>query len=329
MTRAIAIIMSILALFANTGCQHREFLYEEPSKRVPVVVEFDWSGDPDANPKGMTVYLFRIGSKQSSSIAYDFKGREGGTLSLMPGVYKAICHNNDSDRHGFVGEDSFDEFGLRLNDHRDGGDLHSNSNSILRDAEERIAHSPDSIWVATIDMFVIDSRNPLDQGRAEPMVMHFDMQPVVNHYTFHITNPINFNKSISVSATVSGMASSIHPGRGTTGDETVTHLFNMSPTADGNLRGEILTFGHCKSRPLGARSDNDGDDVPHTLVVYATMANGERWSSVHDITNQIHNSPTPDCVVLLDSVAFPKPTSSGGVSPSVGGWTGSKEPIGM
>lgn len=328
MSRIAAIIMSILVLCVTTGCEHREFLYDVPSKRVPVIVEFDWSADPGANPEGMTVYFFRVGSKQNTGFAYDFKGREGGTLSLMPGVYSAICHNNDSDRHGFVGEDSYDEFGLRLNDHRDAGDLHSNSNSYLRNADERIAHSPDSMWIATIEMFAIDSRDPLDPGRAEPLVLHFDMQPVVNHYTFHIKNPINFNKSISVSATISGMASSIHPGRGSTGDETVTHLFNMSPTADGNLRGDLLTFGHCKNKPFGARAEED-DDVPHVLVVYATMADGKRWSSVHDVTNQIHNSPTPDCVVLLDSIAFPKSTSGGGVSPSVGGWTGTSEPVGM
>ncbi len=328
MARIAAFVMSILALCVTAGCEHREFLYDVPSKRVPVTVEFDWKADPGANPEGMTVYFFRVGSKQTSGIAYDFKGREGGSLSLMPGVYSAICHNNDSDRHGFVGEASYDEFGLRLNDNRNAGDLHGNANSYLRNADERIAHSPDSMWVATIDMFAIDARDPLDPGRAEPIVLHFAMQPVVNHYTFHLRNPINFNKSLSVTATISGMAASVHPGRNSTGDETVTHLINMSPTADGNLRGDILAFGHCKGRPLDSRAGDEAD-VPHILIVYATMADGTRWSSVHDVTEQIHNSPTPDCVVLVDSVAFPQHGGGGGVSPSVGGWTGSSEPIGM
>lgn len=326
MTALRMFIMSLFSILLFSSCDHREFLYEKPSRRIPVKVEFDWTDDPGASPAGMTVYFFRAGSKSASPIAYDFEGREGGSLELSPGVYGAICHNSDSDRHGLVGEASFDEFGLRLNDHRDTGGLHS---ALLpRVDNERLAHSPDSIWIASIPVFEIPETDPLSKTKEGPVVLSFRMMTVVNHYTFIIHTPLNYTNSTYVSATISGMAGTVHPGRGVNGDETVTHLFDMKPTRDGGLRGDILTLGHCSGGPAGSRAD---EERTHILVVNATLADGQRWSSTHDVTDQIHNSRLPDCVVRLDSVAFPKHTGSGGgLSPTVEGWTiGTHESVGM
>ena len=315
---------AVMAMVTVSSCNHREFEYELPSKRVPVVVEFDWSNDITAAPGGMTVYFYRAGARP---VSYDFAGRDGGQITLMPGTYSAICHNNDSDRHGFTGADTYEDFGLRLNDHRYQGNVNGAPVQLPRDVSERIAHSPDSIWVATLETVVIPASEIADVTKRTPITLTFDMQPVVHHYTFHITNPINFDNSFEVHATLTGLASTIHPARQTTGDETVTHLFGMSPTPDGNLRGDILTFGHCGSRPLGSRADDD--DKPHILSVYATTGDGRQWVSVHDVTRQIHSSPVPDCVIRLDSVAFPAGSPGGGFAPTVGGWTGDREVIGM
>lgn len=324
--RLMLLLSALLALAGMTAsCDHREFLYENPSKRVQVTVEFDWSDDPGAMPEGMTVYFFREGSSARS--AFDFKGKKGGTISIMPGRYRAICHNNDSDRHGFTGEDDFDGFGIRLNDNRNAGDL-LGRNNYLRTGDERIAHSPDSMWVASLPLVEIEARDPV--APSAPQIIRFRMLPVVNRYTFIIHNPLNFNNSISVGATVSGLAGTVHPSRGATGDETVTHYFSMSPLRDGGLFGEFLTFGHCGGRPLGSRSGEENEEGTHILVIHATMSNGKRWSSTHDITAQIHGSPVPDCVIRLDSLVFPEPPGGGGVAPTVNGWTnGTNEDISM
>lgn len=313
-----------------TGCNHRDFLYEEPYKRVQVEVAFDWSADPQAMPGGMTVYFFRIGSKKSPA-AYDMRGREGAVVSLMPGTYRAIAHNNDSDRHGFSNYDNFDEFGIRLNDHRNSGTVNSSSSGLRYSAsDERLAHSPDSMWVAVLPEFEIAADGAILDGR-RTATLTFEMQPVVHHYTFRIHNPINFNSSLSVTATLSGMASTVHPTRGVSGDETVTHLFDMVSTADGGLFGEILTFGHCSGRAITARSgDDDGDDDrPHLLVVQAQLGDGTRWVSSHDVTDQIHGNHTWDCNISLDSIAFPAAGGGTGFMPAVGGWTGSSEIVDM
>lgn len=325
LARGVVTAVMLLSLMCLTAsCDHREFLYENPSKRVQVTVEFDWSDDPAASPAGMTVYFFREGTSTRS--AYEFVGKSGGTILLMPGLYRAICHNNDSDRHGFTGENEFDGFGIRLNDNRNAGGTFGNSGN-LRAGDERIAHSPDSMWVAALPVFEIRERDPL--APSAPQVIRFRMQNVVHHYTFIIHNPVNFTNSITVGATVSGLAGTVHPSRGMTGEETVTHFFNMSPLRDGGLMGEFLTFGHCGGRPLGSRADGAEQEGPHTLIVHATLANGKRWTSSHDITAQIHDSPVADCVIRLDSLVFPQ-SSEGGMSPTVSDWTsGTKEDVGM
>lgn len=318
-------LLLLLLLLLNAGCEHREFEVEEDtsSKRVPVVVEFDWSLAPDAKPAEMTVYFFRLGSN-SRPIAYDLRGQDGGRITLSPNLYAAICHNNDSDRHGFVGYNSFEEFGLHLNDNVNAGHL-ANPWSYIKSADERIAHTPDRMWVGSIATVEIKEVDAL--GGDAPQVVRFEMHPIVSHYTFIITNPENFTKSLSVSATLTGMAGTYHPGPGIMGDETVTHLFDLIPTPDGNLYGEMLTFGHCGADGHRGRADDD-TSIPHVFTIHATLADGQPWTSVHDVTGQIHNSASDDCVIRLDSVAFPKPTDNG-FQPSVGGWTGTQEPIGM
>lgn len=325
--RNLCLILPVMAcvVCCLESCDHREFLYELPSKRQPVTVEFDWSNDPGANPEGMTVYFFRLNSTSSTPITYDMKGRDGGSLTLIPGLYAAISHNNDSDRHGYVGSDTYHEFGIKLNDHRSSGDLTGNSNISPRIDNERIAHSPDSMWVGTISMFEVPAPAPTDNSPAAPVVIRFVMQPVVAHYTFHINNPINFNNSMSISATISGMAGTIHPGRGVKGDETVTHFFNMTPTSDGNLFGEFLTFGHCGGDSILSKAD----DNSHILIIHATLSDGNKWNSVHDVTDQIHKSKVQDCVITLDSVSFPKSSAGGGFSPTVDDWSGNHEEVSM
>ncbi len=317
------LLMTVAAMFL-TSCDHRDILTERPAKRLQVTVEFDWSGDPGASPKGMTVYFFREGG--SSPVAYEFRGRDGGTVTLAPGVYSAICHNSDSDRHGFVGQEIYEEFGLRLNDHRDSGNLHSAM--LPRVSGERLAHSPDSIWIAAVPLFEVKGPAPSSPLPDKPLTVRFNMESVVNHYTFIIHNPINFTSSMSVTATISGMAATVHPGRGVKGDETVTHLFSMAPTADGGLQGDLLTFGHCGGGPATTRAEGESQ---HILVVNATLRDGQQWSSTHDVTDRIHNSEVADCVVRLDSVAFPTSVGGGeGFSPNVAGWDiGKQEPIGM
>ncbi|MDE5749913.1 MAG: DUF5119 domain-containing protein [Duncaniella sp.] len=330
LTRSILCFGMFMVCLLLGGCRHRDLCHDHPHTRVQVIVEFDWAEDPGANPSEMTVHLFRTGSR--SPYVFDFKGREGGTIAIPAGTYAALCYNNDSDSHGFTGKDSHQDFGLRLGDLRSLGDMSSSPLRFPRaqGAEnERMANTPDSIWVGTVQVFEVDAPEP-GVTTAVPQVMRFEMFRAVYMYTFIIHNTVNFNNSTTITASISGMSGTVHPGRRETGSETVTHAFGMKPTKDGGLIGQMLTFGHCASNPIGSRRASD-DIAEHLLVVNATLSDGSQWHTTHNVTDQIHGySPTADCVVHLDSLPLPKPNpEGGGFGPTVGGWEGNTEVVGM
>lgn len=316
-----------LILAATTGCKHRDLCFDHNHNRVGISVEFDWQDEPDAAPAEMMVYFYRLNAKTGTPIVYEFRGHDGGRITLPAGTYAALCFNSDATSHSPTGHDAHENFGLRLNDFKNNGfDILPSLLPRAQDAEnERIANAPDPLWVASLPMVIIDVAEP----GAEEQVVTFRMKSVIYNYTFILRNPINFTSSMTITASISGMASTVHPGRDLTGEETVTHLFGMRATSDGNLIGQLLTFGHCASKPLGRSRDDD--EVPHHLTVYAVMADGQNWYSSHDVTAQIHGSSRDDIVVVLDSVAFPEHGGAGaGFQPTVSGWiNGSKETVGM
>ncbi len=301
------------------GCNHQDLYYEPVRKNVSVRIEFDWTDAQDASPKEMTVYFYRLDAKsRASARIFDFKGANGGVVTMPMGEYAALCHNSDGVNHSYIGVDGHETFGLCLND------MHS-----APSGEERFAHCPEPTWVASVPAMVIeDPDQSLAQG---DQVVRFRMQAVVNQYTFIIHTPVNLTPSHSIMASISGMASTVHPGQGSTGDETVSHVFSMTKSADGALVGQMLTYGHCARKPLTSRDGGDSDEAAHLLNIYATLPDNKQWRYTHDVTSHIHNSPVADCVVELDSLVLPppEPSGGGGLQPTVGGWSGSQEPLGM
>ena len=311
------------------ACDHIDLDYPTGGAApVKVKVAFHWDDDPDASPDGMVVYFFRLDTKGSRATkaapaTFEFKGRDGGGLLLVPGRYAAICHNNDSDRHGYVGYNEYSDFGLRLTNLRDGEGFNFRSAAASGFGEERFATSPDAIWISSLETIEIR-----ETPGGEVQVVDFDMQSVINTYTFIIHNPINFSNSMSIKAAVSGMAGTIHPGLRLTGEETVTHTFSMAPLAGGGLIGRLLTFGHCARSPIGSRNGSI-NVADHHLVVSAVMPDGKSWYSAHNVTEQIHQSKIADVVVELDSVVFPKPVEEDGWLPTIVDWEGKTEFVGM
>lgn len=325
---AISVLLSLVIILLFAGCEHRDLCYDHPHTRIPVNVEFDWTNDPTASPAGMTVYFFPNEVITAPYYAFDFKGNTGGIVNLPPGTYSALCFNNDSDKHGLVRTSSHNEFGLWLTDLPAYGNIGSPLNRIRTSDNERFAHCPDPMWIGSVSTITIEIPPQNIDDRKETHIVRFEMQPAVHEYTFIIHNPKNYSKSISLTGTVTGMSGTLHPGRGMTGAETVTHTFEIQQSTDGSLIGVMLTFGHCANNPVGTRSDEDIRD--HILTVYATLSNGKIWSTSYNITQQLHTSQDPDCVVEIDTIELPEaPKEGGGFHPTVNGWEGNSETIGM
>lgn len=329
-------IQALALTLITTGCDHIELEDRPVSLRVPVRIEFDWTADPQAAPEEMTLYFYRISERGSTRnplrYVYELRGCSGGTVMLPSGYYCAVCHNTDTDCHGLTGHENYDSFGIRLSDYMSTAtSQYSRPIKVPGAEDERIATAADYIWIASLEGISV-RQNP--DPDSEMMTLVFEMIPVTQHYKFVVRNPSNITPSTRLSASVSGMASTIHPARGVTGEETVTHSFVVEANDKGELEGHLLTFGHCGNRPIGTRADDaDHEEGIHNLVI----TDGHGWSYTHDITRFIHEYEegpiipyVEDITVVLDTLTVPlPPMQGGGMSPNVGGWTGEDEIITM
>lgn len=326
---SLAFFLFIFLLILNS-CNHQELIYPQEEKLIQVRVLFDWNADPEASPKTMTVFFYRFGTntKATHTYVFDFKGKDGGVAYLRPGNYAAICYNDDSDRLRCMGLDSFETFCLNLTTNRTGTDIF-NSPANLGKSNEKITYSPDYLWVAKLAR--IEVEESADHNQTATQSICFSMQPVVHHYEFIIHHPVNLSTAHSITASISGMAGSIYPGKGMTGEETVSHIFSMKPSNNkGELTGHLLTFGHCGGKHFNVRSERE-QEVPHILTIVAMLDNNRRWRYTRDVTGQIHNTTATDCVVELDTIILPPPNppAGSGFQPNIDDWEGQQEPIGM
>ncbi|MDE7381394.1 MAG: DUF5119 domain-containing protein [Muribaculaceae bacterium] len=314
--------LTTLLIILNS-CNHIELADEIPGDQVDVTIIFDWEGIDDAAPEEMSVHFFRTTKRSVRPYIYDFHDLNGGTIKLPPGIYSAICYNSDSDNHTLIGQNSFYDFGIRLGDYNDNGLLNQFPSLKPSIDEERIAHAPDKMWISSIESLEIG------KDTNTSIVIRFKMIPIVNKYKFIIHHPINYTDAFSILGVVTGMTSTIHPGVFQTGNETVSHTFIFEKNNNGELIGELLTFGHCTNQAM--KSEPSEDSELHSLRIHAVWKNGKNWVSSHDITSQIHNENNSSHIIEIDTVTFPNHSqgSEGGFNPSVGGWTGNTEFIGM
>lgn len=335
--RAIVWLQCLMLLIAGAACDHIELEDRPAALRVPVRIEFDWTADPEAAPEEMIVYFYRVGERASTRnplrYVYELRGCSGGTVMLPSGYYCAVCHNTDTECHGLTGHDAYDSFGLRLADYAQVSAAQFTRPVKVPGAEdERLAMAAEYIWVASLEGISV---RPLAETGEEAQTLVFEMCPVTQHYKFVVRHPSNITASTRLSASVSGMASTVHPALGMTGEETVTHSFVLETNDKGELEGHLLTFGHCGSRPIGTRSgeEDEYEEGLHRLV----LTNGTGWSCTHDVTRHLHEyesdpgSPAEaDIIVELDTLTVPSPPPQGsGFFPQVGGWSGDDETISM
>ena len=109
--RAVAIIL-LIALLSSCERQQELCFNHDQHDRVPVDVVFDWSMAPDANPVSMSLYLYPDGGLSPS--IYQFSGREGGRIMVLPGNYTALTINSDTEGTSICNIDDIKTFEIRL-----------------------------------------------------------------------------------------------------------------------------------------------------------------------------------------------------------------------
>lgn len=310
---------ALAAAMSLVSCEHKELCYNHPHT-VSVEVRFDWSADPDANPESMSLYLFPQGG--GDPLRYEFVGRNGGTITVLPDTYDAVCLNSDAEGMVYANTGRFETFEVTTNTTEllTSGltALGVRSESAPRaegTEDERVALSPDTLWSGTLADIVLTQTDGSDT-----LTLYPDRS--VCRYRVEIVDAENLKYVRGISASLSGMAGGVLPGAGTLSSEKVTVPFEAKVTVPDSgddagrelVCGELLVFGHCP--------DTDGE---HVLTVYAVMSDGSKYAYTFDtdeVTGQIHSAADPRNVLIrLEGLPLPHPiTNGGGFQPEVDDW---------
>ena len=319
----VNILVLIMSLIWVCGCERQQDLCynHEEHDRQAIDVVFDWSEDTTASPVSMSLYLYNSTGKLHQR--YEFAGGEGGRIYVTPGVYTAIAVNSDTEGAKTRFSDRLETFEIWLRDAVELNGLSVRSDEAPRapgTETERFAAASEPFWRARSEGLTVR----LGDYSTQTLVMH--LTDAVCHYTVEFRNVENLNNVGLVSASISGMSESMYLRDGSISSERVTVSYDLYHIDETTLMGQFMTFGHCgRSR---ARS-RDGEDDHHThspeefmhhVTLYAILEDGSQWFQAYDVTDQVHESPTANCHIIIDGLKMPDIQTGGGFRVEVDEW---------
>lgn len=307
-TLATRLCAAFVALLALSACNHKELCYDH-THTVTVKVVFDWQNAPSATPQTMSLYLFP--SDGSEPVRYEFTDRNGGSIRVPFGTYDAVCLNSDTENIEYANtgaQSTFEVTTLTTTLLNSLSTLNVRSETAPRAAgteEERVARTPDPLWTDHDEDIV------LRLTEDEQTITLYPVQSYCN-YTLEIRNAENLKYTYGLDGSLASMAGGWLPGLATLTTERVTLPLELVIEDDlATVTGAWTTFGHCPDT-----------DATHSLIVYAVLSDGNKYSYTYDVTEQIHTAADPYNVhIVLDGLPLPKPIENGGgLHPSVDDW---------
>lgn len=301
------ILASIAAVISLSSCKHKD-LYEEELSYQEVEVVFDWRNAPEANPSSMVLYLYE--EKGGEPIRYVFTGRDGGKIRLPYGKYNTVAMNGDDTDWAYdTSVSDLDNFTTVTHE------LHSSitdsiySAHVSRADEVKIVDNPKMLWSDRIDGFSLSSA---DYNTKKVLTLY--PEEAVCHYTVTVLDVENID-SISgtrIEGLLSGLAEGFMHGHQSNGGESVIMPLELNvDVPDDQLAGQFLTFGE--------ETTEDHRDI---LTLYLNLADGSRWYSDYDVTDQVHNAVDPHHVdIVIRGIKLPVGNSApGGFTADVNPW---------
>lgn len=309
----LTIQIALLLLFS--GCIHKGFDY---GRFGYVEVVFDWRLAPDANPESMTLYMFPENGGEPQR--FDFSGRDGGIIQILPGVYDAICINSDKRDVLYENDDLFDAFEVttpRISAVSLGKSFSCRASELPGTEGSVIMMQPPMLWSSSETGFkvkVVSGYTPMD-GQGEITVDHQVLtmypKPIVDIYEVTVKNVRNISFLKNLSGTISNMSDGYLAGPQIDTDTSVILDFGLNhDVKNANAQGRFLTFGHCPD-----------ERKKHRLILYAILTDGSKYYYEFDVSDQAHNPPDENGIyhIVVEFLDIQEPTGSG-MAPDINEW---------
>jgi len=183
-------------LFFLSSCQpHDPFCFHHPHGAV--LVEYDWTGAPDAGEvNGTTVHFYRADDGRQETTAH-FSGREGGSLYLGEGEYDVVAYNNDTERLHWRGTDSLSTLETYTR------------NASLTEELPGYAHGPIAGLVLTPDRLWSGRRERVRVSRNDTTVILLAPRKVTYEVIWEVTGIREAERVTASAASVSGVGGTL------------------------------------------------------------------------------------------------------------------------
>lgn len=338
MRKLLPILFGVLILLGLSGCEHKDLCYHH-DHRVRLQVLFDWRDAPDASPNGMAVFFYP--ENGGEWYRFDFANIHGGEVSVPAGRYSVICYNNDTPGVFFQNTDTHSshtaytrESGLfEVIGQYGRADVLARIPRADGAEDERVMLCPDELWGCQALEVEVDEQGvryicvpesekdlydgPLSTETLNTITLYPHELTCV--YTYEIRNVENLGEVNNMSASLSGMSSTLRLHDEELGLEAVTLPFAASVGSDGHtIVGKFITFGHHPS-----------NSKPHRMMLYVWTKAGSfcygsgTGSEKFDVTSQVDNAPNRRRVhFIIDGLTIPSTIddAEGGFKPGVFDW---------
>ena len=280
----------------------------------------------------MTVLFYNEDNPSAEPIRYDLPGRDGGTVRLQPGTWRAMAYNYDTETILYRGMGSIAtlEAYTRLSSIEEGTQLSRADMPRAPSTEnEPVILEPDPLWACTSKTFTLTLDDATHKHETAYTQHTITLYPTtrVCEVTVTIHNVPNLQYTGQFAGALSGLASSVWIESAQRGSGIATQAFTATVTDNTTLEMKFRIFGHCPHA-------DEGDIRNHILSVYAILADGTQWFYNEDVTDQMHDlTKNPDQVhIYLDlyDLPVPKPIVNGsGFRPTIDGWQGEEIEVTM
>jgi len=308
-------ISLLICMLLLSACEYKELCYDH-NHYIDVPVAFDWQKSQQANVKGMTVLFYDMTPATNDSpprctepIRYDLVGMKGDTIRLLPGTYRAIAYNNDTETILLRGTESIAtiEAYTRISTIEEGTNFTRTEQGMPRavnSENEPVILEPEMLWCATSHTFSLN----IDDA---PHSISMQPEPRVHETIITINNVSNLQHISQLGGALTGMSSSVFLESGQLGTGVATEAFDIDIIDATTLQMRFMAFGN--------------SPTSHQLTIYTILDDGTKWYYTEDITNLINN-PTEDSDdskvdIQLENLPIPDPIDEeSGFHPQIDNW---------
>lgn len=301
----VRLVAAVAVAVLMGACDGRELCYDH-SHVSPVMVEFDWSLAPDAEPMSMVVWFFSVDTDASYRFELTGGGDRGsrGTfdsrIQVRPGTYRVLCHNGSTDNNIEQGR-YFDEYRLVTLTDDVLAPMNRNDNAPLPPS---VASQPVRMQASATYAHALEGTVTVEPSATAEKHIRFTPVTVTAVYDVLITGVVNLRADTEASAVITGLAEGWHVSEARPDGIQVTVPFGLNHCGSDCLRGRLLVFG-----------DNAQCDVRHYLRVYTSY----KLYYDYDVTDQIHNAADSKHIeIKVDGLKLP--ASGDGMSPGISDW---------